>query len=49
MCGTVSCWFVGEWCGFGLVSLRCVWERLGRDCGSEFVLCVGEIGAGLGE
>jgi len=29
--------------------LRCVWERLGRDCGSEFVLCVGEFGAGLGE
>jgi len=26
-----------------------VWESLGRVWGSEFVLCVGEFGAGLGE
>ena len=26
----------------------CVWERLGRVWGSEFVLCVREFGVGLG-
>jgi len=27
----------------------CVWESLGRVWGSEFVLCVGQLGVGLGE
>jgi len=35
--------------GFGGVSLCCVWDRLVRCWGSEFVLCVGENGVGLGE
>ena len=42
MCGTV-------WCGFGGVSIFCVWDRLLRVWGSEFVLCVGQFGVGLGE
>jgi len=41
VCGTV-------WCGFGGVRLCCVWESLGRVWGSEFVLCVREIGVDLG-
>ena len=40
MCGTVLC-------GFGGVSVCCVWGSLGRVCGCEFVLCVGEFGAGF--
>ena len=42
MCGTV-------WCGFGGVSVCCVWDSLGRVFGSEIVLRVGEFGVGLGE
>jgi len=34
--------------GSGGVSFCCVWESLGRVLGSDFVLCVGEFGAGLG-
>ena len=33
--------------GFGLVRLCCVWDGLGRVWGSEFVLCVREIGVDL--
>ena len=31
------------------VRLCCVWENLERDWGIDFVLFVGEFGAGLGE
>jgi len=27
----------------------CMWDSLGRGCGSDFVLCVGQLGVGLGE
>ena len=37
------------WGGFGGLSFCCVWESLGRFWGIEFLLCVGEFGAGLGE
>ena len=42
VCGTV-------WCGFGGVSVCCVWESLVWVCGSECVLCVGQYGVGLWE
>ena len=41
-CGTV-------WCGFGGVSVCCVWDSLVWVWGSECVLCVGQFGVGLGE
>jgi len=41
--------FVRVFCGFEGVSLCCVWESLWRVSGSEFVLCVGQFGVGLGE
>jgi len=34
---------------FGGVSLCCVWDSLGWVWGSEFLLCVGQYGVGLGE
>jgi len=37
------------WCGFGGVSVFCVWESLVFVFGSEYVLCVGEFGVGFGE
>ena len=40
MCGTVLC-------GYGGVSLCCVWDSLGYLCVSEFSLCVREFGVGL--
>ena len=42
MCGTVCC-------GFGEVSLCCVWDSLVWIWGSECVFFVGQIGVGLGE
>ena len=42
MCGTVLC-------GFGGVSLCCVWESFVWVWGSEFVLCVGQFCVGLWE
>ena len=41
MCGAV-------WCGFGGVSVCCVWDSLVWVWGSECVLCVGQFGVGLG-
>jgi len=38
-----------DWGGIGGVSLCCVWDSLGRVWGSDFVLCVGAFGVGLGE
>ena len=38
-----------ELCGFGGVGLCCVWDSLVWFWGSVFVLCVGQIWAGLGE
>jgi len=35
------------WCGFGGVSVCCVWESLVWVWGSECVLCVGQFGACL--
>jgi len=40
---------VRVWGGFGGVSLCCVWDSTVWDWGSEFVQCVGQFGAGLGE
>jgi len=37
------------WDGYGGVSLKCFCESLGLVLGSEFVLCVGQFGVGLGE
>jgi len=34
--------------GFGGLIFCCVWESLGRDWGSDFVLCVRDFGVGLG-
>ena len=42
VCGTV-------WCGIGVVRICCVWDSLVRVCGSEYVLYVGQFGAGLWE
>jgi len=36
------------WCGFGGVSLCCVWESFVSVWGSEYVLCVGQFVAGFG-
>ena len=38
-----------DWGGFGGVSLCCVWDSVVWVWGSEYVLCVGQFGAGLGE
>ena len=42
VCGTV-------WCGFGGLSVWCVGNSLLWVCGSEYVLCVGKFGVGLGK
>jgi len=34
--------------GFGGLIFCCVWESLGLDWGSDFVLCVRDFGVGLG-
>ena len=49
--GEVSLCFVWEnlvWVP-GAVKLCCLWECLGRVLVSEFVLCVGQFGVGLGD
>ena len=42
VCGTVCC-------GFGVVGVCRVWDSFVWVWGSEFVLCVGEFGLGLGD
>ena len=37
------------WCGFGGVSVCCMWDSFGRGWGSDFLLCVGQFGVGLRE
>ena len=58
MCGRVWSGFGGvrlclvwesKWLVPGGVNFFCVWESLWRVLWSEFVLCVVEFGAGLGE
>ena len=39
VCGTVCSWFGG-------VIVCCLWKCLWFVCGSKFLLCVGQIGAG---
>jgi len=48
--GECVCAVIGRyWGGFGGVSLCCVWESMVWVWGSEFLLCVGQYGVGLGE
>ena len=47
--GVSLCCLWGVWGGFGGVCLCCVCDSLVWVWGSEFVLCVGQFGAGFGE